>query len=146
MSNFFSRLRLRHGAWCLIIAVIGVWWPLYVLVTPPTFIQGNVDPVIMTICMIVAVTGGFLSILGYLSSQQSEKVGVIGVSIELVGVILAAVGPVSYIASFVSALSSGNVNFGSALILAVGAFCIHLYRSVIIVPRFRLEAYDPTKE
>lgn len=147
MSKFFKRLRPRHWAWASVLVCAGIWWPTYILVSPPPFLKGNVDPVILSICMVIAIFGAALEIFGYLASQQPGRLGVLGVSVELIGLILASVGPVAYLVSYSYLLwqGSGDVNFGSAFILAVTITVLYSYRAVIVVPRFRSEAHDPAK-
>lgn len=148
MRNFFRRLSPRHWAWAHVLAVVGIWWPLFVIFTPPEFLQNNVDPILLLICMWIATFGSALKIGGFLSSQQPGRLGVIGVSVELVGLILSVLGPIAYIFSYLYVLLATDTDlaFGSGLILAYGVLSIYLYRAIILVPRFLKEAHDPAKE
>lgn len=146
--NYFKNLRLRHFAWSLVLAVSAVWWPLFVIATPPEFLQRSIDPGVLIFCMAVATIGGIVKIFGYLASQIPGKIGTIGVSVELVGLILASVGPLSYIvASLYGFWEPGlDVSFSSAFILACAIAAIFLYRAIVIVPRFIFEAHDSAKD
>jgi len=146
--NYIKNLKVRHVAWAFVLGIVSVWWPSFVIATPPDFLQENIDPVVLIVCMVVALIGGIVKIFGYLASQMPGKVGTLGVSVELVGLILAAVGPLSYIAvSLYGFWEPGvDVNFSSAFILACGVAAIFLYRAIIIVPRFIFEAHDPAKD
>lgn len=146
--NYIKNLKVRHYAWAFVLAIVSVWWPLFVINTPPTFLRENIDPTILMVCMAVALFGGCIKIIGYLGSQLPGKAGTLGVSVELVGLILASVGPLSYIAvSLYGFWEPGvDVNFSSAFILACGVAAIFLYRAIIIVPRFIFEAHDSAKD
>lgn len=146
--SYFKRLRARHWAWALVLAIVGIWWPLFIITTPPEFIQITADPGILVVCMAVAMFGTIIKIGGYFASQMPGKTGVIGVSVELAGLILASVGPVSYLvisgAAFLSPETAIGIN--SAFIFACALCAVYLYRAIIIVPRFIFEAHDPAKD
>lgn len=148
--SYLKRLRARHYAWASVLAVAGVWWPLFIITTPPEFLQVSVNPGILNFCMAVACFGAFVKIGGYLASQMPDKAGVIGVSVELAGLILAVVGPLSYILiSFSASINDtvGSVGFpNSGTIFAAAVCLIYLYRAIIIVPRFIFEAHDSAKD
>jgi len=146
MKNL-KRLRVRHYAWSVVLGIAGIWWPLFIIASPPeSFVQGRVDTLILNICMSVAVVGSATKILGYLASQFPGRVGVLGVSVELVGLILAAVGPFAYIASSLALIADGEARFNSAVIFAIAILAMYLYRAIIIVPRFFFEAHDTAKD
>lgn len=146
--KFFKSLRARHWAWTLVLATAGIWWPGFVLATPPDFLQESIDPGVLVFCMVVAIIGSVIKIIGYLASQMPGRAGVIGVSVELAGLILASVGPASYIlASLFGFFAPGPVvNFSSAFILACSIAAMYLYRAIVIVPRFIFEAHDSAKD
>lgn len=148
MKNL-TRLRARHWAWVLVLVIIGVWWPAFIVSTPPEFLQQAVDAGVLNFCMIVALIGTVIKIFGYLGSQMPGKTGVIGVSVELAGLILASVGPVSYLVISIYSFSRPDVvelTFGSAFIFACALCAVYLYRAIIIVPRFIFEAHDSAKD
>lgn len=148
MRNFFQRLRARHYSWATVLAIVGIWWPTYIIFTPPEFIrEGPVDFNFLTIAMLVGVLGSGTKISGYLASQQTGKLGVLGVSVELVGLVLAAVAPFAYLAvTGAVAISEGRDFLNSASILAIAIMAMYAHRAVIIVPRFLREAHDESKE
>jgi hypothetical protein len=146
--NYFKRLRARHWAWASVLAVAAVWWPLFIISTPPDFIQTSIDPGILIFCMVVATVGGVIKILGYLASQLSGRVGVIGVSVELAGLCLSAVGPAAYLVISLYGIWAPDVSveINSGFILAVAVLTMYLYRAIIIIPRFIFEAHDEAKD
>jgi hypothetical protein len=146
--KIFNRIRARHWAWVFVLAIIGIWWPAFIISAPPEFLQIVVDPGILNFCMIVALVGTIIKISGYLGSQMPGKAGVIGVSVELAGLILASVGPVSYLIISVYSFAQPHVelSFGSAFIFACALCGVYLYRAIVIVPRFIFEAHDSAKD
>lgn len=129
------------------LAVIGIGWPIFVIVGPPEFISGFLDPIVLTVCMWVCMIGSITALWGYASSQCGGKLGVIGVSIELAGLILAIVGPLSYVVTRIFLLlSPESIGLTTTMIFAYAILSIFIYRLATVIPRFRLEAYDPTKE
>jgi hypothetical protein len=149
MRNFFKRLRARHYAWATVLAIVGIWWPAFILATPPEFIrEGRVDLLVLNVCMAVGLIGGITKISGFLASQQPGRVGVLGVSVELTGLILAFVGPFAYLSTSisVSAYTPERPLVNSAVILAIAIMAMYTYRAIILVPRFRREAHDSSKE
>lgn len=150
IKTFFQRLKPRHYAWASVLAIVGIWWPSFILATPPEFIiEGSVNLLVLNICMIITMIGAVTKIIGYFGSQQQGKIGVIGISVELVGLVLAAVGPFAYIAvSLAVGLDEENSKqiVNSAVIFAVGIFVMYVYRAMVIVPRFLREAHDEFKE
>lgn len=145
--GYLRRLRGRHWAWIHFLLAVGVAWPLFVIFSPPEFIIGFLDPIVLTVSMWVALIGTLTTIWGYASSQQEGRIGVIGISIELAGLILAIVGPASYaVTRIFILLSPESVGLSSGLFFSYALFAVFLYRLVVVVPRFRFEARDPAKE
>lgn len=146
--EYLKRLKARHWAWLHFLAIIGVAWPVFMLVTPPELIVGVLNPSILAIAMFVSLLGSLTAMAGYFASQQQEKIGVIGVSIELSGLILSVIGAGSYFVTRVYMLflpeTAGELT--STLFFAYALCAVYLYRFVIIVPRFRFEAQDPSKD
>ena len=148
MKTFFRALNPRHWAWVHVIIAAGIWWPAFLLSSPPEFLEWNLDHTVLALSMGTAILGAVLMVFGFLCSQQTGKPGVLGVSIELVGIILASVGPVVYLVAYtyLLILDADDVNFGSAFVLAYTICALYLYRATIVVPRFRKEAHDDSKE
>ena len=148
--KFFKNLKARHWAWVAVLGILGIWWPAFIITTPPEFVTESLaNPGILNFCMSVAIFGAITKIFGYLASQGAGKAGVIGVSVELAGLILSTVGPVSYILVSLNALVAENTTLSfpnSALILAFAVLAIYIYRAIIIVPRFFFEANDTAKD
>lgn len=148
--NYLRKLRARHFAWVAVLAIVGIWWPLFILTNPPEFlIQTTADNIgVINFAMIVSLIGSCIKICGYLGSQMPGKVGVIGVSIELAGLILASVGPVSYLVVSVYGFLAphSDLTFGSAFIFACALCAVYLYRAFVVVPRFLFEAHDSAKD
>lgn len=146
--KYLKRLRARHWAWLHFLAVIGVGWPLFMIFTPPELIAGVLHPAILAIAMIVSLVGTLIAMFGYFASQQQDKLGVIGVSIELSGLILSILGPGAYFVTRIYMLflpeTAGVLS--SPLFFSYALCAVYLYRFVIVLPRFRFEATDPSKE
>lgn len=141
-------IRARNWAWASVLAIVGIWWPAFIIFSPPDFLTDAVDPNILIICMSVALFGSIVKICGYLASQLPGKAGVLGVSSELVGLILSAVGPFTYLAisTYTFMHPIGDLKLNSAFIFACAVITIYIYRAFIIVPRFLSEAHDPSKD
>lgn len=146
--KYLKLIRARDWAWTSVLAITGIWWPLFIVTSPPDFIQVSVNPAILVICMVVATFGAAVKIFGYLGTRMPGKVGVVSVSIELAGLILATLAPVSYVVASIAGFldPSTPINFSSAFILACAILAMYAYRAIIVIPRFRLEAHDPNKE
>ncbi len=145
MKQFFSNLRLRHYAWAHVLIAAAIWWPLHIIFTTPDFLRENVNPVALFACMWIGLVGGIVKIAGFLASQQPGRAGVLGVSVELIGLALALAAPIAYIFSYGSLLTTELVNFGSAFIFAYAIIAMYLYRATILIPRFRKEGSDSSK-
>lgn len=147
--NYFKMLRARHWAWVLVLAIVGIWWPAFILTMPPEFVQQTVNPGVLNVCMVVALFGTIVKIFGFLASQLPDRLGVIGVSVELAGLILASIGPASYVVISAAAAyenSTETVFPNSGFIFAIALCAVFLYRAIIIVPRFFFEAHDSAKD
>lgn len=148
MKTFFKRLKIRHYMSTLVYLLAGVLWPSFAAVHPPIFLRDPLDTTILAICLWISVIGGLIQIFGYLSSQQGGKLGTLGVSIELVGLILISIAPIAYVVAFVGVIFFSTVTApaeaASILILVVTA--IYLNRAVILIPRFRYEANHTIEE
>lgn len=145
--KYLKRLKSRHWAWIHFKVATGVLWPLYMILTPPELLAGVVSPAIMTLCMVVSIIGTLASVVGYFFSQQLGKLGVIGVSIELSGLTLAVIGPGAYLLTRVYMLFLPEYGgLSSGLLFAYALCAVYLYRFIILIPRFRFEAQDPSKE
>lgn len=141
-------LRARHWAWATFLAIAGIWWPAFIMSTPPEFLVQAINPGVINVCMTVALIGAVIKILGYLASQLPGRTGVIGVSVELAGLIMAFVGPASYIGVSLVEITSPNasISINSGFIFAFALCVVFVFRAIIIVPRFLFEAHDPSKE
>lgn len=148
--NFFKNLKARHWTWAVVLAILGIWWPAFIITSPPEFVTDSLsNPGILNFCMSVAIFGTITKIIGYLASQVPGKPGVIGVSVELAGLILSTVGPISYLLVNLNALITDTPTLvfpNSAFILAIAVLVIYIYRAIIIVPRFFFEANDSAKD
>lgn len=146
--KYFKRLRARHWAWLHFLVSIGIAWPLFMMLTPPELIAGALNPAILAIAMGVSLVGTVIAGYGYFASQQLDKLGVIGVSIELSGLILSFIGPSAYLVIRLYLLNQPDTLglLTSPLFFAYSLCAVYLYRFVIVIPRFRFEAQDPSKE
>lgn len=146
--NYVKRLKARHWAWLQFLFVTGIVWPTFMLFSTPELIVGVLHPAILAIAMIVSFVGTIVSMFGYVASQQLGKLGVIGVSVELSGLILSILGPAAYFITRIYMLflpeTAGVLS--SPLFFSYAICAVYLYRFVIVVPRFRFEAHDPNKE
>jgi len=145
--KYFRRLRARHWAWLNFLAIVGIAWPTFMLVAPPAQITEVIDPVIYSVIMGLSLAGTILAMFGYFASQQVGSLGVIGISLELAGLILAFIGPAALFVTRVFLLFEPHLEPLSTVLFYDWAVCaIFLYRFVIVIPRFRFEAHDPAKE
>jgi hypothetical protein len=149
MRTFFGNLKFRNYVWASVLATIGIWWPSFIILKTPEFLDGNVDFSVLYLCMIVAIIGALIKIIGYSMSVQPGSIGVIGVSVELAGLILASIGPLAYVLSYIVIwflYPQDSPGMSSSVILAIAVCLIYVYRATILIPRFFREAHDPNKE
>lgn len=144
--NYLKRLRAKNWAWLNFKFSVGVLWPLYMIFATPETLISAVDATILTVCMALSLLGNLASIVGYIFSMQPGKIGVIGVSIELSGVILAILGPGAYLLTRLSLLFDPAFGLTTGIFFAYSLCAVYLYRLIVLVPRFRFEAHDPSKE
>lgn len=146
--KYLKRLKLRHWAWLHFLTIIGIAWPSFMLVTPPEVISDAVHPAILTVAYLVSLFGSIVAFIGYFASQQLDKIGVIGVSLELSGLVLSVVGPATYlfVRLYLLTLPDATGLLNSPLFFSYALCAVYLYRFIIVVPRFRFEARDPSKE
>jgi len=145
--KYIKRLRARHWAWLNFLCIVGLIWPIFMLVAPPVQITEVISPVIYEVIMGLSFFGTCLAMFGYFASQQVGRIGVIGVSLELAGLILSSLGPAALLLTRIFLLFEPHFEPLSTVLFYDWAVCaIFLYRFVIVIPRFRFEAHDPTKE
>lgn len=137
---------MRHWAWIHTLAALGGWAVLIDIWTPTAVFAALQDPIV-SVWTIVTLIGAITAIVGVmLSVAHRATTRVISVSVELTGLLLAAVGPLTYFIAQFSLLFTDVFDQRIALVMfAYFGLSIIIYRIVVVVPRFRKEAHDERK-
>lgn len=145
--SYLKRLTPRHWAWLHFKIMLGVFWAVLMFVYTPYGIENALGRGLVTGWLLVTIIGCLTSVVGLVMTVGDGKVHVLGVSVELVGLILFSVGPVIYFFTQLALLFNGDIRDRLALVVLAYAMCsVFIYRFVVIVPRYRQEARDETKE
>lgn len=141
----FKRLTLRHWSWIHFKLAMLAWVGMLLAFTP-TAVFGALGGVVVLISA-VTIGGALTGIIGLIMSAQTGRTAVIGISIELAGLLFMAAGPVAYLITqiFLATLPAGNQRY--ALVLLAYVVCSALLcRILIVAPRVRQEAHDQSKD
>jgi len=138
---------LPHWAWIHVMVAFFVWVVMLQVFTP-IGVYATLQEPLVAIWTTTAALGGLTAIVGLLMSLAAQaKVRVISVSVELFGLILAAVGPFTYTITQLSLLLTETPDTRAALsVLAYFSLSVIIYRIIIVIPRFRKEAADARKD
>jgi len=145
--NLLKRVTLPHWAWIHVMVAFFVWVVMLQVFTP-IGVYATLQEPLVAIWTTTAALGGLTAIVGLLMSLAAQaKVRVISVSVELFGLILAAVGPFTYTITQLSLLLTETPDTRAALsVLAYFSLSVIIYRIIIVIPRFRKEAADARKD
>lgn len=143
------KLSGQHWAWLNALAGLGVWGVLIGIFTPLSYGVLFQQPII-GIWSTVTVIGVIIAIVGvFLAVSHSAVRRTLSVTIELVGLCFASVGPVLFLFAqillFATPTADGSTRYALAF-FAYFALAMLIYRIVVVLPRFRREAHDGTKD
>lgn len=145
--SLLKRLSVRHWAWIHVMVAFTLW-AIFLQLYTPIGVYATLQEPLVTLWTTTAALGGVVALLGLvLSVSAHARTRVISVSVELVGLILAAVGPLTYTITQLSLLFTETLEARLALtMLAYFTLSVILYRIIIVIPRFRKEAVDARKD
>lgn len=143
------KLQGQHWAWLNALVALGGWGVCIGLFTPVSYGLLFQQPII-GIWAAVTVLGVAIVIVGVLWSVASSAVlRTLAVSIELIGLCFASAGPLVYffaqVIQFFEPTSDGGTRYALTF-FAYFALSMIIYRIVVLLPRFRKEAHDGSKD
>lgn len=142
-------LRPAHWGWLNFKLVIGLAWPVLVLLAMPPA-PAEVLGHVFGLAGLVTVIGTVISVIGLLmTAQPDSSVRTIGLSIELVGISFVAALPLTYAIAQVVLFVSGDPDGLSRIAIAILAWAsvsALAARALTLIPAWRQEAVDPTKK
>lgn len=145
------RLKLAGQQWAWLNALVGlgVWGVCIGLFTPVSYGLLFQQPII-GIWATVTVIGVVIAIVAVLwSVSRSAVLRTLSVSIELVGLCFASAGPLVYFfaqaVQFFVPTSDGGTRYALTF-FAYFALSMIIYRIVVLLPKFKKEASDGTKD
>lgn len=151
MPKKITRIRLvgQHWAWLNALVALGAWGIVIGFFTPVSYNILYQQPFI-GIWSVVTVIGVAIAITGVLWSVSRSAVRrTLAVSVELIGLCFAAVGPVLFFLAqvflFTTPTPDGSTRYALAF-FAYFALSMLIYRIVVLLPRFNKEAHDGTKD
>lgn len=143
--KWLRRLTLRDWGWINFKIALGVLFPLFVLVSPPSALNATFSVVVYA-WLATTFIGGLTSTTGIIMSAQPGRVGVIGLTVELAGLIFMFAGPFLLLVVYL-ALWLARVEVRMTAVGLTWSLCAALLaRAAIIVPVYVREAHDTSKE
>lgn len=101
-----GRLSRSLWGWLIFKLIFGVGWPLALLTFTPASLLASLGWVIYLVAS-TTLTGALISIVGLILSAQSGTRATVGLTVELVGILLMLVGPISYCLTLVTVATVG---------------------------------------
>jgi hypothetical protein len=146
VRTFLSHLNIQHWAWIHFKLSLGVTWAGLMLTSTPETISSSFSPEFIPLWTVPTIVGAVVSIFGMMMyAQPPSKVKVIGVSIELAGLCLFAIGPFVYFLTRIALLETSSQG-GPLAAFSYSMLAVLLFRFIVVVPRFWFEAHDPRKD
>lgn len=147
--NGLHRLTVRHWGWLIFKVILGVLWPISVLVTSPPTLVHSLGWIVGLIA-ITTLTGGLTSIVGLIMSAQTGAKAVIGLTIELVGLHLFIIGPFTDATTLLLLCFTGwhgtpGYQLMPSMLFALAMVSAIINRILIVAPRRAKEAHDQSK-
>lgn len=143
------KFQAQHWAWLNALVGLGAWGILIGIFTPLTYGVLFQQPIV-AIWSILTVIGVAIAIVAvFWSVARSAVLRTLSVSVELIGLCFAAVGPVLYFLAqvllFTVPTSDGSARYPLAF-FTYFALSLIIYRIVVLFPRFRKEGHDGSKD
>lgn len=139
-------LTIETWGWLLFKVVLGLGWTHAMLFVTPVSIAENVSYLSLLVWTVGTMVGAVLSITGMLlGSSCKPRRALQGLTIELIGIVLFAGGPVQYLFLQIAFMTENFQTryalawFAGAMLLAIGMRALHVGRL------FYKEATDPFK-
>jgi hypothetical protein len=104
LGRGLARMRVRDWAWVQVKLVVGVGWPVNLLLHPPRASAAALGPALAVVA-IVTILGATVSLVGLIAARQRGKLAVIGLTVETVGISFVLAGTVAYWLTQVALLS-----------------------------------------
>lgn len=147
MRKVLSRLTPRHWSWLHFKLALLVWSLTFLRYTPIR-VDDTLGAQIVQLALGVTALGCLISMVGLIMSAQGGKAGVIGLSIELSGIYFTFAAPIVYFFTQVwlaASLPEGEQRYALG-VYAYVVIAAMICRLVIVRPRRKREANDPSKE
>lgn len=146
----FRRLTFQHVGWLVFKVIMGIGWPIALITLTPISLLGSLGWVIYFMA-ITTLVGGVVSSLGLIATAQTGRLAVLGLSIELSGLSLFIVGPLTYAFTYTALSIYGfghisNITFIPITIFAYGMVAAIFNRILIVAPQRSLEAHGIPKK
>ncbi len=142
-----KRVRLQDWAWVHFKFALGIAWPLLTLAALPPSVN-TIQQGVVYAWFGLTIVGAILSIVGIIMSAQPGKAGVLGIPIELAGLVFLFAGPflLFLVYMWLYFWPNGTEIRPTVIGLTWALWAGVLARSALILPRYRREAHDETKE
>ena len=146
--KYLKNLTLQQWAWSHFLIALGIVWPVVIITNVPTGFLATLEFTLILVGMFFTFIGALCALVGLIMKDQTCKVRLYGISIELIGTLLLFVGPFLYfVTQLVLATQIGGFTSRGALMVFAYSMCaVIVYRLVMITPQFLQEAHDETKE
>ncbi len=135
----FRRVPLSSWAWVHFKLVLGVVYPVLAVFNNPLGVGDFISHPLLLVWLGCINFGAVASIVGIVLSAQTGRKGVIGVSVELIGLIFLFLGPLMITVTY---LFDGKLT-SAALAWAIGSAV--MARGFVVSRRFSYEAHDESK-
>lgn len=136
--------------WMLFKVVLGLGWTHAMLLVTPASIAAATTPALIALFTVGTAVGAAVSMVGMiLSLSRRERKALIGLSVELAGLVLFAGGPLQYLfiqLSLVGSTAEDFVNRYSLCYFAAGMMIAISIRVIQVARLFHREATNPFKE
>jgi hypothetical protein len=145
-ARWLRRMTLTDWSWVHFKASVIAWAALLGAYTPEKV--GDALGGVITLVTTVVISGAAVSLVGLVMSAQTGRTRVVGIAIELGGLLIMAAGPVAYFGTQAYlALTSPDGDQRYALTaLAYVFLAATLCRILLVLPMFNREAHDPLKQ
>jgi hypothetical protein len=146
IPDFIKRITLRRWSW-IFFKVGAFLWALHLILFTPPQVAEVLPSTIYTLSATIMV-GALISIGGLVMVSQHGRTAVIGLTVELVGIVLVALSTFGYLITQVYLVYSlpdgaGRIAFCYLLVWILLAL---VARFVIVFPRRQQEGHDPRKD
>lgn len=132
-------------AWIHFKFAIGIAWPIMTLAQLPPTVSITVGHWLAIVWLSLSVLGASLAIAGLIMQAQPGRCAVMGIPVELVGLIFLFSGPFLFCLLYLILGILGNGWRLVAIGLCWGLSAAMIARMAMVIPKYLREAHDPTK-